>query len=196
MLNRSVIGLGLALLFASTANGGELVTVPLDLGAPALYLDQGGVDLAFDASRALEDVTAVRLHVTGRYPSLRVVCWQDGNFAGAQEGDGDAGLVQALVADGTALGSAAYVFGATTDGSETFDLELEFVTPPAGWDFLAGGLGTLRLVGLGCVEFPAYPTVCLCEHSAVVESAALEIQLGSPVATARENWGAVKARYR
>ena len=28
MLNRSVIGLGLALLFASTANGGELVTLP------------------------------------------------------------------------------------------------------------------------------------------------------------------------
>ena len=180
--------------------GGEIIQIPLDLGASELYLRPGDdIRLDFDAERELTDISGVHLHVTGTYGDYRTVCWQDGNFgAGVGLGDGVVGLSQGFVVDEHLDCVTEQVFGDTENGGATFDLELDFDCgdPDADWVFLAGGAGTVHLTGLDCGYLPPYPILCLCEASASVESATLVIQLGSLVAVEQQSWGTLKARYR
>ncbi len=196
-----MLRLAVVLMFRAAAPAGaEVVTIPLDLGEDALYLIPAETVLVgFTAAGRLEEIAGVALHVTGHYRDYRSACWQDGAIgAGVGLGDGEAGLVQGLAATGEPACVTTHVLGDTADGAATFDLLLDFACGDAetDWTFLVDGSGTVSLAGLSCGSFPPYPTICICDASAVVETAALVVTLGGQLHDEPRSWGALKATYR
>lgn len=179
---------------------GEEVILPLDLGAPELYLRPGDdFQLDFDATSELTGITGAALQVTGTYWNARSYCWLFGNFGGGVWSyDGDAGMSQGFVTGEELICVTEHVFAAAENGEATFDFELNFDCggPDADWSFLFAGTGAVYLTGLDCDYSPSYPEVCICDHSAMVESVTLVIQLEDQVAIEQLSWGLIKARYR
>ena len=198
-MRRHVLILALVLIPAIPCTAGEIITLPLELPDSPLYMSEPGYGtlLAFDAERALDDVSAVRLHVTGSYSTQRSFCWLFGGFGGGVwTYPEDAGLSMGFLDAETTLCLTRCEF-AQSDESVDFDLELGFdcgETPD--WSFLAGGSGVVLVEGLSCEYFPSYPEVCGCDASAAVTSAVLVIELDVTVPADETSWGALKARYR
>lgn len=185
--------------YATTCLGEEVI-LPLDLGVPELYLRPGDdIRLDFDAASELTGITGAVLHVTGTYWNARSYCWQFGNpGGGVWSYDEEAGLSQGFVAEQELICVTEHVFAAAENEEASFDFELIFDcgSPGADWSIFAAGTGTVYLTGLDCDHFPSYPEVCICDHSAMVESATLVIQLEDQVAVEQLSWGLIKARYR
>lgn len=178
----------------------EIITLPLELGASELYVRPGDdYQLAFDVERELLDVSDVRLHVVGTYTNSRSFCWNFGNFGGGvwsyRE---DAGLLIGLQAGETQTCVTQQVFEPVESGVTVYDfvLDLHCGDEDPDWSFLSGGSGIVHLTGLDCYHFPEYPEICICEHSAMVSSAELIIELGTGVAIETWHWGVLKDRYR
>jgi hypothetical protein len=178
----------------------EIVTVPIDAGNQPLYLlPDENHDLAFAAGRELPDISDVRLHVTGTYGNARSICWNFGDYGGGTWVYAENhGLAIALLRFSEPVCVTTQILlpemSETVPYDRTFDFDCG--SDPEDWSFLADGTGVVRLTGLGCEHSPSYPEVCLCDHSATVDSAELLITLGTGVAVARNSWTAIKGLYR
>ncbi len=178
----------------------EVITLSLELDDSQLYIRPGeNYLLEFNAERELLDISDVRLHVVGTYNNSRSICWQFGNYGGGTWSyTEDAGLLISFRDAGSALCVTQHVFDPSVSEVIAYDIELAFdcTEDAPDWSFLSQGSGVVHLTGLDCNHFPSYPEVCICEHSAMVSSAELIIELGSGTAVERWNWGVLKDRYR
>jgi hypothetical protein len=184
---------------ATTARAAELVTVPLELAAPTVFLRPGAaVAVPFDAGRSLEGMTAGALTLRGSGHFLRSFCYIFGDYGGGtwfyRE---DGGLTAALMVGETVLATRALRYAEANYPDEVgVDFETTLELRAQDWSALAGGTGTIVMEGLDCEYYFSYPEVCSCTASASLLEAALVVTVGGGVPATPTAWGSLKARYR